>query len=762
MRARGGYAIGLVEDAGVITDEVLHTSLPGVFINSSALQPLLAAKNPNGLPAYTTTLPNQPTTDFDLRDYWESEAGLARFSHDRFFSGGSSSGQFPSPGRPGCPRDPNLPVSQPVPPPNSSVYLARLPGREPVSRFDLGEEPGSGEKTQFFYSSALVPHLANCRYHALPRRQAQITGSDFHWAATTIDESVKRDYAEILLPLTVDYTAKFLRHYFQARIELVPLGAGEFKIRNLTRLPFEANLDDVQVVFDTIGGSRRSLPVACDGGTLAIPADTGPDSNPVSTASCQLPDASADSDPNSAPRDAREFWVVVRGRLGTRGDPPASSMLSDDWKDGDYVTAFARSTNAVIYQAQPPPFGEVGLLPAEWDALEQADFYRSPVDLTGTMDPNGPSTSTENLTAHLRMAAVDDFRKPAVSPDSGRVALMTDGPVDPSLQSYMTTQSPELPGVLIPLNPLGLRAFAGVIDPSSDSGETTLRILGAREDDVGQLPVWLVGAEAFFARRTIAGNPADDLALYDAESGAELPHPILDNFPVTGNAASLVLADDGDPARGCGLSGDDLLAAKQDTTHGRLFAANVNCLQTVDAEGGGQTYGAPLFGGQLVLLDAQGQPIEVLMIDADDARAPEVRSCAGGCDFDGFTTPGLQHASFSPSTTKLALVVGKVGAFTERGNRIFVYDYQTRQLTRMPEPQECVQGWVTWLPGGDRIAYLSSGDAPCSPTSEGAQLYVLAADGSETGGRAVTNFKDGWRRGNPSWFSPLRLPGAQP
>jgi hypothetical protein len=752
-RGKATGAIRFIESLGAGGG---FNSRPASFVNDTAVVQRLAAEGRTLPLAYSPTLPSQDTADFDLIDFWQPALrddlsapegfGLAEISNSEFFSGGSVSIQYAAPGRPDCPRDPDAPFeSTPV----GGVVRALLPEREGMPLDGVSDRPvDSSTPLAIFYSSPLVPHLARCRYHALPRRQTQIQDSDPRWAATAIDESVQRDYLEIVLPLTVDYTAKFFQHYFQQRIELVPLPSGQFKLRNLMRLPFEADASAVQVAFDTKDGGRLTLDVDCGTGTLRLPPNLDSDSDATSDEICTLPATLPEADPNS-PKDRGDFWVIIRGRLGSRG---TASAFAEDWKEGDYVTAFARSTNEVIYEALPPPFGAPGLLPEDWDALEQADFYRSRVELSGTLDPNSAATPAENLTAHLRVSALDDFRTPVISPTSGRIALMTDVGVDPLDQDYLTTTVPELPGVLIPANPLGVRAFAGIIEPGEDSAETTLRVLGNHAFDVGPLPVWLVGEESFFAMRSTGSI---DLALYDAESGEEQPHPIPGNFPVTGNAASLIVAEGENPAFGCALSGQEMLAAKNDQSRGRLFAARVSCVQTTVGEGGSESYGRSIFGRQVVLFDAAGQPIEALMIDANNPLAFEVRPCPGGCDFDGFVAPVVEHASFSPSLNKLAVVVRSAGA-----HRIFMYDYGTRQLTRIAESQECVHAWVTWAPGDEHLAYFANGGAPCAATA--AQLHVTKADGSETTGRAVTNFKGGWRRENPSWWSPLRLPAGPP
>jgi hypothetical protein len=115
----------------------------------------------------------------------------------------------------------------------------------------------------------LVPHLARCNYHCF-------YGAPVGLGYSVIDESVQRDYLELLFPLVLDYTAKFLQHYLGQRIEVVPTGSNQFTLRNLTDLPFIADSEAIEIAppptrHDQKGGA--SAEVSCNTSEISCRAD---------------------------------------------------------------------------------------------------------------------------------------------------------------------------------------------------------------------------------------------------------------------------------------------------------------------------------------------------------------------------------------------------------------------------------------------------------------------------------------------------------
>ena len=161
---------------------------------------------------------------FDLSDFWDrgdpgdpddadpARAGLAERVHNRFFSAGSISnvglvGGYERPHLLDCSAGGSLGSQLGSGP--DAVRVDDLPERQL-------EEGGPTGTQHRFLASPLVPHLARCRYHAL------YADGPYTWSYSVTDESVQRDYLELLFPLVIDYGARFLQHYLAPRIEVVP------------------------------------------------------------------------------------------------------------------------------------------------------------------------------------------------------------------------------------------------------------------------------------------------------------------------------------------------------------------------------------------------------------------------------------------------------------------------------------------------------------------------------------------------------------
>src|SRR6185503_7929766 len=95
--------------------------------------------------------------------------------------------------------------------------------------------------------SPLVPHLANCRFHARAIKEGG--GTAFH-SYTVGDSSVNRDYVELLFPRVVEYSLELMRLYFGPRIDVVPLADNDFQLINRSRLPITAKRAEVRAFYD--------------------------------------------------------------------------------------------------------------------------------------------------------------------------------------------------------------------------------------------------------------------------------------------------------------------------------------------------------------------------------------------------------------------------------------------------------------------------------------------------------------------------------
>jgi len=183
----------------------------------------------------------------DVEDFWDRQplgepddsqpdrAGLAERVHNHFVSAGSVSNSA-SQGGYDRPLLPLWSLGSQVGSGPDAVRSVELPERD----LQTGAVTAN---TSRYLSSPTVPHLARCNYHCIYGLP------DARLNYSVIDESVQRDYLELLFPLVLDYTAKFLRHYLAQRIQVVPMGPSQFTLRNLTDLPFTADSDAIEIAY---------------------------------------------------------------------------------------------------------------------------------------------------------------------------------------------------------------------------------------------------------------------------------------------------------------------------------------------------------------------------------------------------------------------------------------------------------------------------------------------------------------------------------
>lgn len=259
-------------------------------------------------------------TGFDVIDFWDrgafddpddldpARAGLAERVHNRFFSAGSLANfalglpEYALPRALDCGAFGAQLGSGP-----DAVRVDELPERSLYTGAPRGT-------TGPFLASPLVPHLARCRYHAL------YADGPYDWTHSVLDESVQRDYLELLFPLVIEYTAKFLQFYLAPRLEVIPIGGNEFRLRNLTMLPLRIDGSAVEIAYTAADpaspqGTQRRAEADCGGGELVLPAagEVG-GAGPVGAFTCSLPAVLAEP-----ALDRADFWVIARGTLGQRG-----------------------------------------------------------------------------------------------------------------------------------------------------------------------------------------------------------------------------------------------------------------------------------------------------------------------------------------------------------------------------------------------------------------------------------------------------------
>ncbi|HME72244.1 MAG TPA: hypothetical protein VKM54_20615, partial [Myxococcota bacterium] len=415
----------------------LFTSLPYGFLASVTpttypYPPVPLSSYASALPALDFENPNQP---FDIESFWVqnpsaptdlSHLGLAQLVHDRFFSrdtiDANTSDEFGylSPAVPSCSV---LGAQQSST--GGAVWTAQLPSRSVVNgliRQPATAVPGHPER---FLSSALVPHLADCPFHSVMRKgetQPRVLAG----SPRVIEESVQRDYLEILFAMTIDYTEKFLRSYLRSRIQVIPVAGSpnQIQLANTTLLPFQAETDAIEIVYESSDKTRWRVPLSCSptGQFLLAPAPPGQPHGPPSL-TCALPPVSSLPAP---PRSSMDYWVVVRGELGTRGKivgaTPPDSQNPPGWEQDDYVVAFDHVRPQIAYHGKDPATG-----------LE--DIYVVSVDLSHSLNPDPTQEAGPvpvNRTAALRPVLAQmgvantngiDFGTPSAEPGGTRLAI---------------------------------------------------------------------------------------------------------------------------------------------------------------------------------------------------------------------------------------------------------------------------------------------------------------------------------------------------
>ncbi len=304
-----------------------------------------------------------------------------------------------------------------------------------------------------YVSSPGIPHLARCTFHW----GAIVTQPELRLLRP--DESVLRDYYELLFPLAIQYQSKFLATYFRPRMEVVPMGNNQFRLVNFSEHDFTFQVGALELIYEIDPGvvteqtgDRGSIPYATDGSGLSCrdslggqmmwpewmntlgAAPAGATQGPESSFVCEMPSAL----PQRAPKPAAgsRLWVVARGSLGDRGYPLSPSSFDQD-PDSDtrhnFVTMFARAPLPKIL------FGSGSVTDVEsLDAEKKADIWSVEVDLQRieqAVDYVEPES--QNITGPIRdLLDVQevDFFSPALRPGTTMLAMRTDHPFEPAGQ----------------------------------------------------------------------------------------------------------------------------------------------------------------------------------------------------------------------------------------------------------------------------------------------------------------------------------------
>jgi len=400
--------------------------------------------------------------EFDAADFWQLgvvdtpmtssvSPGVAERVHDNFFSRNA------------------LPLSNPdgYERPATDGACQRLPLRDRYG--DLVLDSSGEPRLGWFLSSPIVPHLALCTYHGtIAGLPTPVPSGEEGFGYTVIESSVKRDYLELLLPLAIDYTENFLAFYFSPRIEVVPVGENEFKLRNRHHLEFQVHPDAIEIAYDDTDGKRQTVSADCSGSTSVISLPPVPSTGgtaPLSAAACSLPQSLP------APAANRgDFWVLARGRLGSRGFAEPGAVLDDFGADEfttDFVLGYDHVQSSILVERRNGSGP-----PTNTDSGDQIDVFAVRIDPVNGLGEDGLGPPASNLTAGIResVGLPDlDFVVPEPEPEGIRIALRSDRSTEPATGALADVDAPLSSFLLDPsLDPATPGALQSVPDSLSD------------------------------------------------------------------------------------------------------------------------------------------------------------------------------------------------------------------------------------------------------------------------------------------------------
>jgi len=675
---------------------------------------------------FDSNLPNVDTTAFDADEFWQrpegaaspEQLGLAEFVNPRFFSHGTTSNTHEELGYP-FPLVPPCEDGAEVGSGAERVSVIRLPART------LAEgEIHRPNVERLFLSSSLVPHLARCSFHGVGRNGAQRLRMA-PWAYSVIDESVQRDYLELLLPLGIDYTQKFLEFYFQPRIDVVPTGNNEFDLINRASKSFTASTDELKIYYDDVEGFRQSVVIECN---------TAGDSEftlvPDAHLECEMPTLIPDG--LTAPRSRGDFSVVIRGQLGTRGSvvTPVDSV-----DDADFVTAVRRVFGwQIAYEGNrvdPTVLCETidesteckrGEDIVEEDEKFVRDVYRIAFDLKAAQDPmSEPASAVLNLTNDIRDTLDEsirrevDFQSPSAEPGGSRIALSSDLGLEDGSVLQQPNRDAERSG----------RFVASDIH-LLDIRDTT--VLTSIEVPAGDIPVCNFGCPPVW-------NSDSNQDVIDFSTGGEPPGmaQISQESIARHTIGEGTISQAFEPSRQLAVTssfGDSVIGLAQAVETGET----PNTFYVADVTTGVSSHLLNLESFTMVACDD--------VIDPSLCARPNSPQTSYGAD-----------PQYSPDGTKIALAVfadptPNPGDETPRHNgSIFVADFGPAGGGEITElvAADGQAAYPAWSPDGEWIAFQRSNDF---------HLYVVSA----AGGEAFRVSQDAAARSELTWLPSLLLP----
>lgn len=727
---------------------------------SSAPYKFLARETGSGFPLgrYESVVAPPLVEGYDVADLWDeppfgapSGRGLAEFVNTHFFSAGSI-GNYATPTVASC-GDPAASDG----PEDGPSWVAELPTRDLLGH-PLAE-PGS------FVTSSLVPHLTRCTLHCT-RFAGQGPKPVRPWCATVLDESVQRDYLELLWPQVIHYGERFLDLYWSPRLEVIPIAPaagstqGRFRLANRALLELRFEGDAAEIVYETMDASTGLLrrvvaPAACgSGGSLSLgPAPGDEEAGPPGDFVCELPTSLPEP-----PASPGSFWVVVRGALGGRG----ASASPDEFEAGDqeFVVAFDRVLPTLVFDRID---GQHLGAPPDTDVPRKRDLYAIEIDPLRPLEEGEAGPAALNLTNVLRVAAARpdlDFGAPAVNPaQPGEIALRSD-------RESVPGSSETFDDILAPLDVF-------LMDLGTQEAAGLQSIPASRLDEVFRLsavvPRWAADGSALFFYSDFAES--DTNADLD-----QLNRQVRPSGPVEAFAEGEKALAASDPRPAAGLpAGTEREACRLELGHplvGPISASRLvvsaRCQKEQVVVESSQTYWsqasfAPVY--KLRIMDVTASAGEPGKLDgvfthrfdvAADGSGGEVHACGGvtGCWEDGADSPAEfvdeGAPAFSPDGTQVAF--GRDPEFLNPANDVSLYvaDLVTGQI-------RLVASFGPGVLDGESLAWSPDGRWLAFHLTETHDVYVIPTDSEELEEpRRMT--RDADVATSFGWLAPLQLP----
>lgn len=142
----------------------------------------------------------------------------------------------------------------------------------------------------------------------------------------SLDSKVYNDYAQVLFPRAVGYSAAFINYFFRGELRLENLGSNQFRVWNFSPEPL--NSGNISVYYDNTYNDRTFLGSV----SISTPIATGQSSN-----SSTYTPPSGVSFPPTDNIEPGVYWLVFQGSMGNEANAVIGSKTGwkEEWDNGE-------------------------------------------------------------------------------------------------------------------------------------------------------------------------------------------------------------------------------------------------------------------------------------------------------------------------------------------------------------------------------------------------------------------------------------------